>query len=155
MLSIQLTHFSNVHDPGPTRTVLCQFWCTHGQLLFLVFPCWLLHIRLYSRDTVCITKGQQHCFTSQKTSHNSFVHQKFAADSCSRTVSSLASSAALLSAGQAGSHAHPFQINSLWSVILRMNACIQGLNVWIARREVYRWLFEFWCPHYLFGFCFH
>lgn len=53
--------------------------------------------------------------------------------------------------GQAWSHAHPFQITSL----LWMNACIQGPNVWIVRREVSSWLFEFRYPHYLFGCCFH
>lgn len=59
-------HISQVSiTPVPLKPFLSvlMFISQHS---FLIFPSRLLHTRLYSRDTAFVTKGQQHCFNTQK-----------------------------------------------------------------------------------------
>lgn len=151
MLSIQLTHFSSVHHPGPTRTVLVSSDVQMGNSYSLYPPA-------DCSTTDCIPGTQP--VLPRDSSIASPLRKQATIPLCTRNL--LLTAAAEQSPAwlallhwwvhrQAWSHAHPFQIISL----LWMNACIQGLNVWIVRREVYSWLFEFWCPYYLFDFCFH
>lgn len=151
VLSIQFTHISSVHHAGPTRTVLVSSDVHMASSHFSYSP------------ADCSTPG---CIPGTQpvlprgNSSASPLRKQATIPLCTRNLLLTAAaeqspaSLALLHwwvQGQAWSHAHLFQITSL----LWMNASIQGLNVWIVRREVYSWLFEFWCPQYLFGFCFH
>lgn len=150
MLSIQLMHFSRVHHPSPPRTV-CVSSDEHMPNSYSSYS-----------PADCATPdcipGTQPALP-RDNSIASPLRKQATIPWCARNLLLTAAaeqSPALLALlhwwvhGKVWSHEHPFQITSL----LWMNACIQGLNFWIVRRELNSWLFEFWCPHYLYGFCF-
>lgn len=131
VLSIQLTHFSSVHHPGPTRTVpvSCDVHLAISYSSFSPADC---------STPGCIPGTQP--LLPRDNSIASPLRKQATIVLCTRNLLLTAAaeqspaSLALLHwwvHGQAWSHAHLFQITSL----LWMNACIPGLNAWIVRRE--------------------